>query len=87
MPISRGLAQLAVNIIEILRSRRYKSNSLSRFGWITAVSLDLQLSDAAFGEVDVIAYLAEILCLDELSIGSGMAAEILHFHNLLNKRC
>ena len=33
-----------------------------------------------------LAYLTELLCLHELSIGSGMAVEVTHFDNLLHAR-
>src|SRR5438552_47650 len=39
-----------------------------------------------FGEFYVIAYLAEILRLDELSIRVRMAVEITNFHNLFHTR-
>src|SRR6266404_2234203 len=63
-----------------------ESNPLSRFGRVIVIGFEFQLAYAAFGVLDVIAYLAEILRLDELSIGSGMAVEITHFHNLLHAR-
>jgi hypothetical protein len=34
------------------------------------------LADTAFGDFDVIAYLAEILRLNELTVRAGMAVEI-----------
>src|SRR5882762_5618544 len=40
------------------------------------------MADTAFGDFDVIAYLAEILCLNELTVRSGMAVEILNLNNL-----
>ena len=63
-----------------------KSNLRLGFGGFSVVSFDLQLADGAFGNFDVIAYLAEILRLDELSFGSGMAVEVPHFDNLLHAR-
>src|SRR2546430_5335434 len=59
-----------------------RGNPLSGFAWVAVVSLDLELADATFGDFDVIAYLAEILCLNELTVRSGMAVEILNLNNL-----
>jgi|SRR5436190_13093163 len=50
------------------------------------VGFELQLAHTVFGEFYVIAYLAEILRLDELSIRVRMAVEITNFHNLFHTR-
>src|SRR6266849_1346332 len=63
-----------------------KSNLRLGFDRFAVASFDLQLADGAFSNFDVIAYLAEILRLDELSFGSGMAVEVPHFDNLLHAR-
>jgi hypothetical protein len=55
----------------------YQINLPSGFDRFTVVGSELQLSHTAFRELDVIADRAEILRLDELSIGSGVAVEIL----------
>src|SRR5580700_8881015 len=64
----------------------YQTNLLSGFDRFTVVGSELQLVHVAFCELDVNAHRAEILRLDELSIGSGVAVEITHFHNLFHAR-
>jgi hypothetical protein len=63
-----------------------KSDLRLGFGPFAIASSDVQLADAAFGDFDVIAYGAEILSLDQLSLRSGMAVEVTHFDNLLHPR-
>ncbi len=55
---------------------------MSGFGWIAVDRFDLQRADATLSPLDVIAYLAKILRLDEFSIWPGMAIEILNLDNL-----
>jgi hypothetical protein len=63
-----------------------KSNLRLGFDRFVFASFDLQLADGAFSNFDVIAYLAEILRLAELSFGSGMAVEVTDLDNLLDAR-
>ena len=50
---------------------------MSGFDWVGVVGLDFHLADGALGEPNVVAYFAEILRLNELTVGSGMAVQIL----------
>src|ERR1700687_4902165 len=66
--------------------RRSKCKLLSGFDQLAILGFELQLAHRAFSELNVIAHFAEVFCLDELSIGSRMAVEVTHFHNLLHAR-
>ena len=41
------------------------------------VGFEFQLAHRAFGSINVVAYLTEVFCLNEFSIGTGMAVEVL----------
>jgi hypothetical protein len=63
-----------------------KSNLRLGFRWFAIASFDLQLADAAIGDGNFIAHLAEVFRLDEFSFGSGVTVEVTHFHDLLHAR-
>src|SRR5208283_5041500 len=54
----------------------------SGFGRVTLVGFEFQLAHRAVASRYVFTYLAEILRLDKLSIGSGMAVEISNLNHL-----
>jgi hypothetical protein len=54
---------------------------LSGFGRFTSVRSELQLVHRALGAISVVARVAKLLRLDELSVGSGMAVEVPDFHD------